>query len=152
MDIDESLNLSIYSSSTGSHLWGSFKFGNIKGFIRSVGSLPTAANTPVHFQWRARDEDHDLGDFLDDRVNRGFITFLGDGKISGHIEGSYYQAPGHDFTGEEVEQASKAGSRCVAHCKQKWRRFTAKAIRSRKRKGSDCEYAMESDTSYGETG
>ena len=84
-DDDFKLTLSP-SRVTGKHLWGHFDFGVIKGIIR-CGLPPTTIGDTITFKWRGHEQGEGQMDFGD--TNEGTLTFLGNGKIRGTMEGGF---------------------------------------------------------------
>ena len=85
-DKDFKLTLSP-SRATGKHLWGNFDFGVIKGVIR-CGLPPTTTGDTIHFKWRGYAQDKGKIRMQFDDKNKGTLTFLGNGRIRGTMDGS----------------------------------------------------------------
>ncbi|KAF9562443.1 hypothetical protein CPC08DRAFT_376607 [Agrocybe pediades] len=81
--------IEVYPSSTSAHLWASFEFGIISGIMRSVYAVPPggAVNADIPFEWRGCDQSE--GQMTFDSSNRCMLTFLGDGRLEGRMQGSF---------------------------------------------------------------
>lgn len=78
------LSLETGPSSTASQLWASFDFGVVQGILRSFNPPPKAVGDKAYFLWRGKIK----GDMKFGDENIGVITFLGDGKIQGSMDGA----------------------------------------------------------------
>ncbi|KZV67844.1 hypothetical protein PENSPDRAFT_736316 [Peniophora sp. CONT] len=88
-DASDNLKLTLSPSrGTGKHLWGSFNFGVVKGIIRG-GAPPTTTGGTVTFKWRGYETGEGEMQFDDD--NKGTLTFLGNGKVRGTMEGGFME-------------------------------------------------------------
>jgi hypothetical protein len=147
-DISNGLSLEIIPSSTGSRLWASFDFGVVFGFMRCTAP-PTTAGGSCTFTWRG--EDTILHEMSFDDANIGELTFLGNGKIKGVIEGNFFQKM--SFSG-----TSRGYPRSLRDWKTAYRSINddARSAASRRRWGrpiqsrSFDEGPADSDTSDGE--
>lgn len=112
------MKLKLCVSSTGAHLWGGFDFGVLSGIIRSV-SAPTSST--LSLTWRGREGENEIT-----YGNTGTITFLGGGKIRGHMEGGLCN---FDFVGTRVEESLRnvVWSKYVRGWKSEYRNMDARA-------------------------
>jgi hypothetical protein len=72
------------SQKTGRHLWASFDFGVVSGIIRCANA-PTTVGESCSFTWHG--EEQYEGQLMFGNDNTGTLTFLGDGKLKGVIDG-----------------------------------------------------------------
>ncbi|KAJ4494518.1 hypothetical protein C8J55DRAFT_97502 [Lentinula edodes] len=119
---DELFTLKICKSMKSSHLWGKFDFGGISGILRSTSSpLPESfpAGFKVEFLWRGEESGEGESSFGKD--NKGYIVFLGDGRIKGHMHwmGEF------DFAGKyDTEQSQNVvWVKSIPHWKSEWRSY-----------------------------
>ncbi|KAI0316310.1 hypothetical protein OF83DRAFT_1173023 [Amylostereum chailletii] len=108
------------SPGTGRHLWISFDFGVISGVMR-CSAPPTTIGTSCSFVWRGREAGENQITFSD--LNTGTITFLGDGKLKGTINGDLF---GEDnaFVGKLQAKGAKGPEQWKEHVKgwkKEWR-------------------------------
>ncbi|KIJ45162.1 hypothetical protein M422DRAFT_251351 [Sphaerobolus stellatus SS14] len=81
-----SMFLQMSQSPGGSHIWASFKFGDITGVLRSKQMPPEYVNETVEFAWRGRDTGCMV--YEDDQL--ATVIFLGQGRLKGRIKGSSF--------------------------------------------------------------
>ena len=74
------LTLNLASSSTTSHLWGSFDFGVFEGTLRSTSSVKPGT-TDIGFSWRGRKTGEGESTCGDENVAK--LTFLENGTFKG---------------------------------------------------------------------
>ncbi|TRM67324.1 hypothetical protein BD626DRAFT_478292 [Schizophyllum amplum] len=117
------LTLRLAPSSTGRHLWGSFRFGIVEGTLRSTSSPPFASATTISFAWRGREtgEDSVLGDTSDG--TEGEITLGEDGSVRGRLEGAFLDEGRCLFEGHKVHDKRYRASddKFVRGWKKEWR-------------------------------
>ncbi|KAI9460042.1 hypothetical protein F5148DRAFT_1150783 [Russula earlei] len=104
------------SRRTGKHLWGSFNFGVVIGVIR-CGAPPTSVRRTVAFQWRGHEQGE--GQMVYGPYNKGTLTFLGDGKVRGTMEGN--PCSRFTFTGVQKPLKNIVWVKNVKQWKQRWR-------------------------------
>ncbi|KAM0481758.1 hypothetical protein ACHAPX_003083 [Trichoderma viride] len=68
----------------GSSLWGRFDLGIIEGVLYFEERPRKSSLDAVQFSWRGREAEGPIS--YDDRRNRGWIKFLGGGRIEGWID------------------------------------------------------------------
>lgn len=68
----------------GSSLWGRFDLGIIEGVLYFEQRPRKSSLDAVQFSWRGREAEGPIS--YDDRRNRGWIKFLGGGRIEGWID------------------------------------------------------------------
>jgi hypothetical protein len=107
------------SCGNGKHLWGSFNFGIVTGIIRG-GAPPITIGEAVAFMWRGHEQGEGEMQFGDD--NKGTLTFLGDGKLYGTMEGGFMEK--YTFTGVRT-QGSQTWAAHVEEWKEQWRGMNA---------------------------
>ncbi|KAJ4482600.1 hypothetical protein J3R30DRAFT_3286718 [Lentinula aciculospora] len=119
---DEVFTLKMSHSTTFSHLWGKFEFGGISGIFRSVTStLPHTfpGGYRVDFLWRGEEFGEGQSSFGED--NKGYIVFLGDGRIKGNMQwmGTF------DFAGKHDTEKSRnvVWVKSIPHWKRVWRGY-----------------------------
>ncbi|KAL7894224.1 hypothetical protein HDV63DRAFT_272176 [Trichoderma sp. SZMC 28014] len=100
--------LSLVLTLAGSSLWGRFDLGVIEGVLHFEERPRKSSLDEVQFSWRGREVEGPIS--YDDRRNKGWIKFLGGGRIEGWIDysGIYFEAhrmPGQG-TRSEVEARS----------------------------------------------
>jgi hypothetical protein len=93
------MSLRISPSSTGSHIWGSFDLGIVKGIIRASMPIQRGGSLECTFTWRGRES---TGESTFSESNTGTIAFLGGGKIKATIETEF---GAFDFAGRKVSGA-----------------------------------------------
>ncbi|KAI0340984.1 hypothetical protein BDW22DRAFT_1346712 [Trametopsis cervina] len=102
------------SEKSGRHLWMSFDFGVLTGIARG-SSPPTDIGGSSTFTWHG--EETVAGQSLYGSENKGTVTFLGNGKIVGTIEGGFFgKAP---FVG--IRDEEKTRNRVWVKHVQKWK-------------------------------
>lgn len=117
------LSLETGPSSTASQLWASFDFGVVQGVLRSFSPPPKAVGEKVYFLWRGKIKGEMK--FGDDNI--GVITFLGDGKIQGSMDGAGFNK--FDFFGRLKTRMIGIGEKAhlskVTGWKRQWRGIKA---------------------------
>lgn len=107
-----------FSRGTRRHMWASFSFGILTGIMRSVGPLPNNTGDTVSFVWRGYEQGEDTMTYKDH--NTATITFMGDGKLKGVIEGSFLE-PNCKFAGLHVERQNTVWCMYVKQWKATYR-------------------------------
>ena len=102
--LNEPSSLKLLSST--SRLWMSFNFGCVHGVMRCA-SIPHLVGDTCTFTWHGTEVGEGTLTFDDDNV--GTITFLGDGKIEGVIEGSFFGRS--TFNGTKKDELKELKSR-----------------------------------------
>ncbi|KZV67839.1 hypothetical protein PENSPDRAFT_583353 [Peniophora sp. CONT] len=126
------------SRGTGKHLWGSFDFGIVKGIIRG-GLPPTTIGATVAFKWRGHEQGEGQMEFGD--MNKGTLTFLGNGKIRGTMVGGFMR----EFVFSGIQDTdtlrSTEWSMHVEEWKDEWRGINDRTYNAARvgRWGSWCE-------------
>ncbi|KAI9460041.1 hypothetical protein F5148DRAFT_1287000 [Russula earlei] len=144
------------SCGTGKHLWGSFDFGIVTGIIR-CGAPPKSVRDAVSFEWRGHEQGEGQMEYGSE--NKGTLTFLGDGKLRGTMEGGFMRQ--FTFTGVQkplncVKQIKKWKEQwrgindrsCEAAGRSRWGRWDEDGDYKEQPAGSDttdAEDAGESD-------
>lgn len=123
--------------------------------MRCSATTPSVVGNACDFTWRGREGADDGGELTFGEENFGAITFLGDGKIEGVIEGSFFGRT--TFTGTRTSErtTSKVWKNYLREWKVRYRsiNYTAHAIANRARWGggsnqqSHTEGPAASDTS-----
>ena len=117
------LSLETGPSSTASQLWASFNFGVVQGILRSFSPPPKAVGEKAYFLWRGKIKGEMK--FGDDNI--GVVTFLGDGKIQGSMDGAGFNK--FNFFGRlktgMTEIDEKAHLSKVTGWKRQWRGVNA---------------------------
>ncbi|KAF2665484.1 hypothetical protein BT63DRAFT_482421 [Microthyrium microscopicum] len=98
----------------GQGLWGAYDFGMHSGIIRLLERPYTASDDRFDFTWRGRENSEGQMTFGD--TNRGWIQFLGDGRIAGMIT-CYGQA---HFEGIRVSGNQTRSERDARSMKSEW--------------------------------
>lgn len=83
------LILRLAPSSTGGHLWGSFRLGIIEGVFRTTSPAPFTPGTPITFVWRGRETSERR--ITVDESNEGEFTLSEDGAVRGRLNGAFYE-------------------------------------------------------------
>jgi len=104
------------SPGTGKHLWGNFNFGIVTGSIRG-GAPPKSVRGTVAFEWRGHEQGEGQMEYGPE--NKGTLTFLGDGKLRGTMEGGPMEQ--FTFTGVQKPQKSVNWPKRVKEWKEEWR-------------------------------
>ncbi|KAK1240083.1 hypothetical protein MKX08_007525 [Trichoderma sp. CBMAI-0020] len=76
--------LSLVLTLAGSSLWGRFDLGIIEGVLYFEERPRKSSLDAVQFSWRGREAEGPIS--YDDRRNKGWIKFLGGGRIEGWID------------------------------------------------------------------
>lgn len=79
-------------------LWISFDFGVISGIMRCQ-ALPLPDNGTLSFEWRGSESGE--GQMTFQSINKGSITFLGNGKLKGVLNGDYIPNDNVPFYGTQ---------------------------------------------------
>jgi hypothetical protein len=82
----------------GSSLWGRFDFGIIEGVLYFEERPWSSSYDSIPFFWRGREAEGPIS--YDDENNRGWIKFLGDGRIEGWIDHQGVQFEGQRLPGQ----------------------------------------------------
>ncbi|KAK7691532.1 hypothetical protein QCA50_004931 [Cerrena zonata] len=116
------------STSRGSlkdgHLWISFDFGVISGVMRCQ-ALPLPANSTLSFEWRGSESGE--GQMTFESINKGTITFLGNGKLKGVLNGDYVPKKNTPFFGTQNQENLRrvVWVKSVRQWKETWRGINA---------------------------
>ncbi|KIJ97870.1 hypothetical protein K443DRAFT_681238 [Laccaria amethystina LaAM-08-1] len=117
------LSLETGPSSTASQSWASFDFGVVQGILRSFSPPPKALGEKVYFLWRGNIKGEMK--FGDDNI--GVVTFLGDGKIQGSMDGAGFSK--FNFFGRLKTRMTGIGEKAhlskVTGWKRQWRGINA---------------------------
>ena len=117
------LSLETGPSSTASQLWASFDFGVIQGIFRSFNPPPKAVGEKAYFLWRGKIK----GEMKFGDANIGVVTFLGDGKIQGSMDGAGFNK--FNFFGRLKTRMTVLGEKAhlskVRGWKRQWRGINA---------------------------
>jgi hypothetical protein len=94
--------LRVLSSTTRTHLWGSFNFGAVSGFFKTYGAPPPPGvgfkSFTASFRWRGHEQGEGQMTFGDHHT--GTLTFLEGGKcVKGVINGSFLGTGDAKFAG-----------------------------------------------------
>ncbi|PHH79594.1 hypothetical protein CDD80_4356 [Ophiocordyceps camponoti-rufipedis] len=122
LEYDFSMTLTI----AGRQLWGQFELGIIAGVIYFPERPWRSSEEPVEFLWRG-EEQHGPIQFGDN--NRGWMRFLGGGRIKGCFE-----THGLDFTADWIPMHGTRSPVEVATLKQQWDGFSEERY-ERERRG-----------------
>ncbi|KAI1111197.1 hypothetical protein F5Y14DRAFT_426130 [Nemania sp. NC0429] len=109
-DLDLVLTLS------GRELWGKFDLGVVSGIMHFDERPWQSSRDPVPFTWRGEERD---GPVYYGNSNRGWITFLGDGRIEGELD---YMSL--DFSGERVSGQSARSSVDAQSMLREWNGYS----------------------------
>ncbi|KAL7930166.1 hypothetical protein V8C35DRAFT_330715 [Trichoderma chlorosporum] len=90
--------LSLVLTIAGSSLWGRFDLGVIEGVIRFEERPWSSSYDKLPFYWRGHELEGPI--CYDDSNNRGWMTFLGDGRIEGWIDHQGIQFEGQRLPGQ----------------------------------------------------
>ncbi|EHK18315.1 uncharacterized protein TRIVIDRAFT_47613 [Trichoderma virens Gv29-8] len=90
--------LSLVFTIAGSSLWGRFDFGIIEGVLYFEERPWSSSYDSIPFFWRGREAEGPIS--YDDENNRGWIKFLGDGRIEGWIDHQGVQFEGQRLPGQ----------------------------------------------------
>lgn len=102
------------------HLWISFDFGVISGVMR-CNAFPLPSDGTLSFVWRGTESGEGEMTFSSD--NKGTITFLGNGKLEGVINGTYIPGKNVPFFGTQDQDRLKKviWVKNVSRWKETWR-------------------------------
>ncbi|KAI5892986.1 uncharacterized protein SCHCODRAFT_02677317 [Schizophyllum commune H4-8] len=128
-DCSGPLTLRLALSSTGRHLWGTFKFGIVEGVLRSTSPPPFLPDTTITFDWRGRE----TGEYTVtwDEGNVGTVTLATDGTLRGTLDGAFLDPDQCVFSGRKKagdRRFRAPGERLVRRWKREWRRLPAREV------------------------
>ncbi|KAI9679048.1 MAG: hypothetical protein M1829_001718 [Trizodia sp. TS-e1964] len=119
-DYEFSLTLTLQ----GDLLWGAYDFGMFSGILRIPQRPYEASDTPYELNWRGVENSESVISY-DDSRQRGWIKFLGDGKIFGNLIGLYGE---HQlFKGVRVSGSNTTSARNARSMKEEWDTYTKAA-------------------------
>ena len=98
--VDFTLRMSL-SKKTRRHLWAYFDFGVLSGVMR-CSKPPSLVGDSCTFTWHGTESGE--GQMLYDKAQRGTITFQGNGRFKGFIEGGFFGKA--QFVGTRNAEAS----------------------------------------------
>ncbi|KAH8125910.1 hypothetical protein LI328DRAFT_155429 [Trichoderma asperelloides] len=92
--------LNLVLTLAGPSLWGRFDLGLVEGVMYFQERPCNSSLDAVQFSWRGHEPNGPIS--YDDRYNKGWIKFLGDGRIEGWINhlGIYFE--GHRISGQGI--------------------------------------------------
>ncbi|KAI0853771.1 hypothetical protein F5Y00DRAFT_59658 [Daldinia vernicosa] len=77
------INLSLVFTLSGTELWGRFDLGIVSGIMRLPQRPWQSSTEPLNFTWRGQELE---GPMMYGDSNRGWIRFLGGGKVEGELD------------------------------------------------------------------
>jgi hypothetical protein len=107
-------DFSLLLSLSGNSVWGEYDFGMFYGILHMPKRPWTASEETIPFKWRGGNRSDSEIRFGND--NKGFIRFLGEGKIEGEIN-----CYGHaKFSGWRTSGDDTSSPRTVASLRREW--------------------------------
>lgn len=103
----------------GNSIWGEYDFGMHSGIMYLPGRPWSSSYEPVPFSWRGRENSEDTISF--GPTNRGWIRFLGGGKIEGMIN-CYGEK---SFTGRRISGNETKAPRDARSMRAEWEGYNS---------------------------
>ncbi|KAI3340315.1 hypothetical protein F4824DRAFT_417556 [Ustulina deusta] len=92
---------------SGNELWGKFDLGIVSGILHIDERPWESSDDPVPFTWRGEERD---GQIFYGNINRGWITFLGNGHIQGQLDYMTLDFGGDRLSGQSTRSQIDARS------------------------------------------
>ncbi|KAI1162616.1 hypothetical protein F5B18DRAFT_368795 [Nemania serpens] len=110
---------------SGRELWGKFDLGVVSGIMHFSERPWQSSRDRVTFTWRGEEES---GQVWYGNNHRGWITFLGDGRIEGELD---YMSL--DFSGDRVSGQNTRSEIDVQSMQREWNGYSEQEYESRNR-------------------
>ncbi|KAH9907316.1 hypothetical protein F4778DRAFT_721371 [Xylariomycetidae sp. FL2044] len=110
---------------SGRELWGRFSLGVVRGVLRFAERPFQSSHEPLDFTWRG---EEDNGSIVYGNNNRGWVRFLGDGRLEGQLD--YMRI---DFTADRFPgQGTRSGVE-AADMRAEWNGYTERRYEEERR-------------------